>query len=155
MKGKRFHLLVFLILVAFICFVSCSRETTQQPAEEAGPLSQTSAQPSAAPSQPAPSPEAAAVPLKEKYRLYITNRGNTPVTVSLNGEWVGHWDANVDAPLESVVLGKNELTVELPDAPQKELRVNVYTRKGGESVNLLSLNFEGKSGVHTHVFVVK
>jgi hypothetical protein len=155
MNGGRVHLLALLLLAAFVCLVSCSRETPQQPAQQAGAPSQPQAQQAATPAPAAPSAEAAAVPLKDKYRLYITNRGNATVTASLNGEWVGQWDANVDVPLESVVMGKNELSVELPEAPTKELRVSVYFGKGNESVNLLSLNFEGKSGTHTHVFVVK
>ncbi len=153
MSRKKVHYLVFVLLAGLVCFGSCSKETTQEPAEEPAPSGQPQMEQPATAAPPAESVETAAAPLKNSYRMAITNRGSAPVTVSLNGQWLGHWDGNVDVPLESAVPGKNELTVELPEAPQKELRLTVYLRKGSEIVDVLSLNFEGKTGTHTQAFV--
>ncbi len=83
------------------------------------------------------------------------NYSKTAITVSLNGDWVGQWDANNDVPLESVVQGKNQLTVELPGEPKGQLTLTVYTNRGGQNVNLLNLNFEGKTGTQTYTFFAK
>lgn len=152
---KKTHVLWLVLLLSLICLFSCSSQEPQQPAQEAAPSTGEQAQQAAAPAGPEQGAAATAVPLKDKYKLYVVNRASTPVTVSLNGEWVGQWDSNADVPLENVVPGKNELTVELPEAPEKEIRVSVYTRREGDTVYLMSLNFEGKSGTHTHTFVVR
>jgi hypothetical protein len=138
---KRTYVLLFAFLLPLTCLLSCTTQMPPQPAQQATPSEQAA--------------EAPGVPLKERYKLEVINRAGKPVTVSVNGEWVGQWDINAYVPLENVVAGKNELTVELPEAPEKEIRIGVYTRRQGETVYLLSLNFQGKSGSHTHAFVVK
>jgi hypothetical protein len=148
---RTYVLLLAFLLFPLTCLFSCSRQEPPQPAQQAAPPSEEPARRAA----PEESTESPAVPLKDRYKLEVTNRAGTPLTVSLNGEWLGQWDTNTDVPLENVVLGKNELTVELPETPEREIRVGVYTRRQGEIVYLLSLNLQGKSGTHSHTFVVK
>lgn len=165
------------LLVLFGCTVwlaSCSKEPAQQPAQQAAAPTQQSQQPQAqapaatpettqppaaaevsAPTAAAPGTTTAGTATTEKYRLYITNYAKTPLTVSLNGEWVGQWDTHADVPLETAVRGKNDVTVELQGEPNNELKVSVYTKRGGQDVYLVSLNFQGKTGTHKFAFVGK
>jgi hypothetical protein len=68
-----------------------------------------------------------ATPAAEKHALYVGNNAGTPVTVSVNGTWVGQWDSGSGGiPLDSVVQGKNELTLDLQGQPQSAVTVEVY-----------------------------
>lgn len=171
MRKCSFWTRIFLISCALL-LAFCSKEPatqTQQPAQapatqQPAPAAQTPAQQAAPTSQPAQTAPAAGqatpgkvtgAPATEKYRLYLVNYSKTAITVSLNGDWVGQWDANNDVPLESVVQGKNQLTVELPGEPKGQLTLTVYTNRGGQNVNLLNLNFEGKTGTQTYTFFAK
>ncbi len=165
------------LLAAFITgLAACSKEapktqqatpTTQQPAQQPAPQP---AQPTtgAAPSVPAPAAPAAAQPspaasakptgplATEKHSLAISNYSGTALIVSLNGGWVGQWDAHATAPLDSVVLGRNELTVELQGQPNNTVTLEVNTQRGGQTVNLLRLNFQGKpAGTYNYTFVAR
>jgi hypothetical protein len=108
--------------------------------------------------KPAPSPrQPSGAPATEKHTLSLTNYAGTPVTISINGVWVGEWDTHSGTiPLESVVQGKNELTVELQGQPQNQVMGEVYAQRGGSGVNLLRLNFQGKApGKYTYSFVAR
>ena len=175
MRKTKIHMIGASCVASLVLLASCSSEkpqqTTQQTtapaqqqAQQPTPSTQpaaTQTQPQTATTQPAAAPAAApsgkvtGAPTTEKYRLYISNNAKLPVTVSVNGEWVGQWDGNTDVPLESVVQGKNQLTVELQGEPKTELKVNIYTSRGGQSVYLLSLDFNGKTGTNNFTFVAK
>jgi hypothetical protein len=102
-------------------------------------------------------PASQGAPATEKHTLSLTNFAGTPVTVSVNGTWVGQWDANTGAiPLDSVVQGKNELTLELQGAPQGQVSLEVWAKRSEGDVNLLRLNFQGKpAGKYTYTFVAR
>jgi hypothetical protein len=93
----------------------------------------------------------------EKHTLYVTNYAGTSLTVSINGKWVGQWDVHSgDIPLESVVQGKNELTVELQGLPQNQVTLEIWAQRPAGRVNLLRLNFQGKApGTYPYFFVAK
>src|SRR5260370_583076 len=62
----------------------------------------------------------------EKHVLNVANFPRTPLTVSVNGTWVGQWDTHSgDIPLDSVVLGTNELTVQLQGQPHSQITIEV------------------------------
>lgn len=165
-----------LLVVCASLFTSCSKETSREQAQPAAapsePSNQPTAQPSAPASQPAqpasvpaatepapaptPSTGKAGAPATEKHTFSLTNYAKTAVTVTLNGAWVGQWDAHSSAPLDTVVQGKNQLDVELQDAPTNEVKLEVYAERGGQQVNLLRLNFQGKQkGSYTNYFVAR
>jgi len=92
----------------------------------------------------------------EKHWLKLANYAGTAVTVSINGVWVGQWDAHSgDIPLESVIQGKNDLTVELQGQPQSTVTLEVFAQRAGGAVNLLRLNFQGKTGTQNYSFVAR
>jgi len=153
--------------------VSCSQPAQPQKAAPTG-QSQPSAQ--TAPAEPAPAAQAApaastpaAAPAAaetaaapagtksaEKHKLNLTNYAGIAVTVTLNGAWIGQWDTHTSAPLDAVVVGKNELVVELADEAKNQLQVEVNVERDGRNVNLLRLNFQGKkTGKYTYNFVAK
>ena len=103
---------------------------------------------------PAPKPGG---PAAEKHTLYLSNTAGTAVTISINGAWVGQWDSNSGIiPLESVVHGQNEMTVELQGAPQNLVMVELWAQRADDRVNLLRLNFQGKApGKYSYTFVAK
>jgi len=43
----------------------------------------------------------------EKYVLDLTDYAKVPVTVKVNGQWVGQWDNHANVPLDMVVKGEN------------------------------------------------
>ena len=94
-------------------------------------------------------------PATEKYHLRLTNYAKVPVTVSINGEWIGQWDNSADVPLESVLQGKNQLTVELASEPKSTVTIDIATKRDNNAVTILSLNFQGQTGTHTYTFVAK
>ncbi len=185
MYKKKIHLTGILTLMWAASLASCSKEASQQPAPQASSSSQASAQQpqqtSATPQSPqAPgAPQQTAAPTQspqsgsagaasssgarpsrpaatEKHWLRLTNYAGTAVTVSINGVWVGQWDAHSgDIPLESVVQGKNDLTVELQGQPQNQVTLEVFAQRAGNGVNLLRLNFQGKTGTQNYSFVAR
>lgn len=163
-----------LVLMSAALFVSCSNQPTQQqrqqePASAAAPAAQPTA-PASQPAQPAPGsaatqPTAApnvsagkpSGPLaREKHTLLVNNYAQAAVTATLNGAWVGQWDTNTNVPLDSVVQGKNELKIDLGQQPNNQVSVEVYAERGGQNVNLLRLNFQGKpAGSYTYYFAAR
>ena len=93
----------------------------------------------------------------EKHVLNINNYAGTSLTVSVNGTWVGQWDTHSGSiPLDSVVQGKNELTVELQGQPQNTVTLEVWAKRPAGDVNLLRLNFQGKAtGTYPYSFVAR
>ena len=86
----------------------------------------------------------------------VESTAGTAVTVSINGVWVGQWDTHSgDIPLESVVQGKNDVTIELQGQPQNVVTLEVFAQRAGSSVNLLRLNFQGKTGTQNYSFVAR
>ena len=96
-------------------------------------------------------------PAAEKHTLYVYNSAGTAVTISINGAWVGQWDTNSGGiPLESVVHGKNELTVEFQSQPQNQVTVELWAQRAEGQVSLLRLNFQGKAaGKYAYSFFAK
>lgn len=92
---------------------------------------------------------------EEKYVLDLTNYAKVPVTIKVNGQWVGQWDNHANVPLDMVVKGENQLTVDLASQPQNTLTVNINTTRDGQGVTILSLNYQGQSGTHTSTFVAR
>jgi hypothetical protein len=93
----------------------------------------------------------------EKHRFRLRNFSGTVVTISFNGAWVGQWDATSDfTTLESVVQGKNELTVEFQSQPQGTVEISVDAERSDGWVNLVTLNFQGKAaGRYTFSFIAR
>ncbi|HKV47743.1 MAG TPA: hypothetical protein VJN69_06590 [Candidatus Acidoferrales bacterium] len=92
----------------------------------------------------------------EKHSLSLTNYANVPVTATLNGAWIGQWDSSSSVPLDSVVQGKNELKIDVPQQPDGEIQVEVNAQRNGQTVNLLRLNFGKKpAGSYTYYFAAR
>ena len=91
----------------------------------------------------------------EKYVLDLTDYANVPVTVKINGQWVGQWDNHANIPLDMVVKGENRLTVDLASEAKNTVTVNINTVRDGKGVSIVSLNFQGQSGSHTSTFVAR
>lgn len=159
------------VLVSTVLLASCSKETQTQ---QAATQTQSSAPPAAQvpqATQPAPAPAASPPPAAspsdsvekasgnkatEKHKLSLANNSRVAVTVTVNGVWVGQWDADASAPLDAVVQGKNELVVDLQDEPKSWVTLEVNAERGGQNVNLLRLNFQGKkAGKYTYNFVAR
>jgi hypothetical protein len=70
---------------------------------------------------------------------------------------VGQWDANTGViSLDSVVQGKNELTLELQGDPKGQITLEVWAKRPGGDANLLRMNFQGKTaGKYTYTFVAR
>jgi hypothetical protein len=102
-------------------------------------------------------PASQGAPAPEKHTLSVTNFAGTPLTVSLNGKWVGQWDTHSGGiPLDSVVQGKNELTLELQGEPKGQITLEVSAKRSEGDVNLLRMNFQGKTaGKYTYTFVAR
>jgi hypothetical protein len=78
------------------------------------------------------------------------------VTLTVNGNWIGQWDAHTHwLPLDAVKPGRNEVVVELQSPPDTQVTLEIEAERGGEWVNLLRLNFAGKSGANTYNFVAR
>jgi len=167
-----------LTLISVASLASCSKEAAQQAAPQASSSSQASAQQPQQTSTPAQPPQTATATQSaqsgsagaagssgarpngpaatEKHWLRLANYAGTAVTVSINGVWVGQWDAHSgDIPLESVIQGKNDLTVELQGQPQSTVTLEVFAQRAGGAVNLLRLNFQGKTGTQNYSFVAR
>jgi len=102
-------------------------------------------------------PASQGAPATEKHTLRVGNYAGTPLIVSVNGKWVGQWDANTgDIPLDSVVQGKNELTIDLQGDPKGGVTLEVWAKRPEGDVNLLRMNFQGKTaGKYTYTFVAR
>ena len=173
MNGSGICLTAILVAVSSALLISCSNEPAQkQPQQQttgAAPAAAQPAVPASQPAQPAPAPAAtqpSAAPIStgkpagplatEKHSLSITNYAGAAVTATLNGVWVGQWDSHAGVPLDSVVQGKNELRIDLAQQANNEVTVEVNVARGGQSVNLLRLNFKGKPpGSYTYYFVAR
>lgn len=184
MQKSKVQWIGIFTLISVAWLAACSKEAAQQPAPQASPSSQASAQQppasaaaqspqtagaqqqTAAPAQAAQSASAGAAnssgtrpsgpPATEKHWLRLTNYAGTAVTVSINGVWVGQWDTNSgDIPLESVLQGKNDVTIELQGQPQNTVTLEVFAQRAGGAVNLLRLNFQGKTGTQNYSFVAR
>jgi len=169
MNRTGIRLMAILIAMSTAAFISCSKQPQQQ-ATGPAPAAAQPAAPASQPAQPAPAPAATqpvaapaistgkpAGPLAtEKHSLSITNYAGAAVTATLNGVWVGQWDSHAGVPLDSVVQGKNELRIDLAQQANNEVTVEVNVARGGQSVNLLRLNFKGKPpGSYTYYFVAR
>ena len=169
---RKVFLIGFLVLWSLGFGTSCSRESPQQPAAPAAPASRPAAQPAqpgpaapatteATPSSPTTATPAAGgqpagAAATEKHRFQVVNYAQTAVTLTVNGVWVGQWDTHSGwIPLEPAVQGKNEAIVELNATPKNEVRLEIEAERGGQWVNLLRLNFQGKTGAHTYNFVAR
>ena len=156
-----------LFLGVFALMVACSSQTppaqqsASKPAAPSAPVLPPAAQPAAAPAEPtgnlaATAAKPAGPAATEKHKLTMTNYSKVAVTVTLNGTWIGQWDANTSVPLDQVISGKNNLVVELADAPKSECMVEVYARRGYQDVSLLSLNFQDKpKGTYNYAFAAR
>lgn len=92
----------------------------------------------------------------EKHTLSFTDYAKVGVTVALNGGWVGQWDSSTNVPLDTVLQGKNELKVDVPQKPDGTVTIEVFAQRGQEKVNLLRLNFQDKpAGSYTYYFVAR
>jgi len=102
-------------------------------------------------------PASQGAPATEKHTLTVGNYAGTPLTVSVNGTWVGQWDTNSGyIPLDSVVQGKNELTLDLQGDPKGAVTLEVWAKRPEGDVNLLRMNFQGKTaGKYTYTFVAR
>lgn len=171
MNGAKFGTAAFLIGFSALV-VSCSSQSSQpkQPAasQPAAAQSAPAQQPTAPAAQPAPPPAEpsgnlattaappSGTPATEKHKLALANYSHVAVTVTLNGTWIGQWDSNTDVPLDQVVVGKNNLTVELADTPKSEVRLEIWTKRDNQDVNLLRLNFQDKpKGTYNYAFAAR
>jgi len=166
--NAQLFILLLLSLVMLGCSGAASKKQEGQPNSSAQPQqtgSQTQAGPAPSPSTPAQPPadaQASAGPVAgkggpaatEKHRMRMTNYAQVPVTITVNGEWLGQWDQTVDVPLQAV-QGKNQLTVELAGEAKGIVTVLIVANRGGQDVNLMTLNFQGQTGTHTYTFVAK
>ena len=172
MNRIGFCLIAILMLVSTALFLSCSKQPAQQQAASSAPPAAQPTAPASRPAQPAPAPAATPQPASpppnistgkpagplasEKHTLTISNYAQAAVTATLNGVWVGQWDAHTIVPLDSVVPGRNELKIDLAQQPNNEVRVEVDAERGGQKVNLLRLNFQGKpAGSYTYYFAAR
>ncbi|MGB8475312.1 MAG: hypothetical protein WCE61_14610 [Candidatus Acidiferrum sp.] len=155
-----------------LLFISaCSQQPVSQASSPAPSApAATEATPSVQPAQPsstsAPAQPASSVNVStaapsgpkatEAHTLSVTDYAKVAVTVSLNGAWVGQWDSSNRVPLDTVVQGKNELKVDVPQKPDNTLIIDIYARRGQQDVSLLSISFQGKQpGSYTYYFVAR
>lgn len=151
------------VLVLILGATACSEKPAEKAAEKpraaapAAPAPQAAA-PATQPATPSAQPATATPagnPAAEKHLLHLQNYANTPIIVTLNGEWVGQWDAHNEVPLGSVQKGKNDLLVEVAGEAKGQITLYVQALRDNQRVNLLTLNFEGKPGKHAISFAAK
>jgi len=141
-----------LILIAcLVTLTACSKQEKASSGQQQNPPASSPAQGGQSASTAEPNGPRAS----DKYVLDLTNYAKVPVTVKVNGQWVGQWDNHANVPLDMVVKGENQLTVELAGQPQNTVTVNINTTRDGQGVSILSLNFQGQSGRHTATFVAR
>lgn len=150
---RKVYLVGFLALASMAACLCCSKEQAPQPTRPVGSSAQPATQPSSQPAAPPPLAAAPAsastgktpgAPATEKHTLVLTNYAKVAVTVTINGAWVGQWDNSVNAPLDSVIQGMNQLVVELADQPKNVVQLEIYAERAGQNVNLVRLNFQDK-----------
>lgn len=149
MKARRVLVAVSLAALA----AACSKKEEPRP-----PATQSPAAGAPAPAVPvqAAAPAAPAGNLAgEEHRLRVNNYPHTPVTATINGEWVGQWDKDAYIPLTMVVKGKNDLSVEAGGEPKSQLDVSIEVKRSGNWVPLISSDLNGKPGKHDFTFVAK
>ena len=152
-----------LLILAFSCSQQPASTASSVPAARQAPPTAQPAQPAAATStaQPASSANVSIAKTSgpsatEAHTLSLTDYAKVGVTVTLNGGWVGQWDSSVNVPLDTVVQGKNELKVDVPQKPDGTVTVEVFAQRGQEKVNLLRLNFQDKpAGSYTYYFAAR
>jgi hypothetical protein len=140
-----------------------SSPTSSAPAASQAPPASQPVQPASTPAtaQPASSANVSVAktsgpPATEKHTLNLTDYSKVGVTVTLNGGWVGQWDSSVNVPLDTVLLGKNELKVDVPQKPDGIVTVEIFAQRGQDKVNLLRLNFQDKPpGSYTYYFAAR
>jgi len=140
-----------------------SSPTSSSPAAKQAPPAGQPTQPASTPAPVPPAPPAnvsvatASGPLAtEKHTLNLTDYSKVGVTVTLNGGWVGQWDSSVNVPLDTVLQGKNELKVDVPQKPDGTVTVEIFAQRGQDKVNLLRLNFQDKPpGSYTYYFAAR
>lgn len=173
---KRLAILFTCVILSMplaLLIASCSQQpaarpqastpTPSAPAASQAPPANQPVQSAATPAPAAPAPPAnvsvttAGGPLAtEKHTLNLTDYSKVGVTVTLNGGWVGQWDSSVNVPLDTVITGKNELKVDLPQKPDGTVTVEIYAQRGQDKVNLLRLNFQDKpAGSYTYYFAAR
>jgi hypothetical protein len=155
-----------ILIVCLVALAACSKQEKASSGQQQNPPASSQpaqgGQSSAAVNQPmrtSPSPNPGQEPngprASDKYVLDLTNYAKVPVTVKVNGQWVGQWDNHANVPLDMVVKGENQLTVELAGVPNNTVTVNINTTRDGQGVSILSLNFQGQSGTHNATFFVR
>src|SRR5690242_2178614 len=155
-----------ILMACLVALAACSKhekassgQQQNPPASSQGAQGGQSSDTANQPTQTSPVPNAGQEPngprASDKYVLDLTNYAKVPVTVKVNGQWVGQWDNHANVPLDMVVKGENQLTVDLASQPQNTVTVNINTTRDGQGVTILSLNFQGQSGTHTSTFVAR
>src|SRR6185437_6615164 len=153
-----------ILIASLVALAACSKQEKASSGQQQNPPA--SSQPAqrgqssaTAPTQTSPSLNPGQAPngprASDKYVLDLTNYAKVPVTVKVNGQWVGQWDNHANVPLDMVVKGENQLTVELAGVPTNTVTVNINTTRDGQGVSILSLNYQGQSGTHTATFVAR
>src|SRR5690348_12835858 len=147
-----------ILIVSVAALTACSKQEKASSGQQQNPPASRPAQGGQSsatanqPTQTSPSPNPGQEPngprASDKYVLDLTNYAKVPVTVKVNGQWVGQWDNHANVPLDMVVKGENQLTVDLASQPQNTVTVNINTTRDGQGVTILSLNFQGQSGTH-------
>jgi hypothetical protein len=141
-------------LIVLLATTACSeKKPADKPATPS--VAQKAAPPGAQPPAPQAPAQPTAAPATEKHVLSLTNYAQSPVTVTINGEWVGQWDQNVQAPLSTVQKGKNDLIVEVGGEAKGQITLAVYAVRDNQNVSLMTLNFDGKPGKHSFSFGAK
>lgn len=135
---------------------ACSRKEEPAPAPApAAPATDAALAPGATPAPPVASAPPAGNLASEEHRVHVNNYAKTPVTVTVNNEWVGQWDGDIYMPLTMVVKGKNDLIIEAGGDPKSTLEVSIDAKRAGSWVTLFSTNVNGKPGKHAFVFGAK
>lgn len=152
------------------CSSGAKKQDPDRPAQPQSPLASTSAggtqaASSSAAAQPAqsavpasdanPGGKPSGPPATEKYQFKLTNYAKVPVTVTVNGEWLGQWDQSASVPLQPVFQGKNQLTVELGGKPENDCTAYIVANRAGQDVTIMTLSFQGQTGTHSYTFVAK
>lgn len=145
---------ITILIASMIAATACSKQEKASSGQQTPPATSQPSQGQSATTATQPAnmngPRAT-----DKYVLDLTNYAKVPVTVKVNGQWVGQWDNHANVPLDMVVKGENQLTVELASQPQNTVTVNINTTRDGQGVSILSLNFQGQTGTHTSTFVAR
>ena len=109
--------LSLILIVSVAALTACSKQEKASSGQQQNPPASSPAQGGQSsatanqPTQTSPSPNAGQEPngprALEKYVLDLTDYAKVPVTVKVNGQWVGQWDNHANVPLDMVVKGEN------------------------------------------------